>query len=200
MASGDMTGNESREVRGIGRRTVLRRGLLAGFGITVAGATSLALAGTAYAASQGQWRWCSRCQGLFYGPQQSTSICPGAPHHTIGAGSFNYSLTHDSPPITNSLQSGWYWCSNCKGSYYGGIAPNNGRCPISPGALHVAGASYHYLMWYNQPGVGQPNWRWCKNCQGLFHLPDPSNPFGGECPASGAHDGSGSYLYDVEYS
>jgi hypothetical protein len=46
--------------------------------------------------TQDRWRWCHKCQSLFYGPDASQSRCPaGGPHDMTG--SYNYSL-----PFTNS--------------------------------------------------------------------------------------------------
>lgn len=37
------------------------------------------LYGSASGNVQGQWKYCSRCHGLFYGPNQTTSQCPADP-------------------------------------------------------------------------------------------------------------------------
>jgi hypothetical protein len=38
------------------------------------------------------WRWCHKCQGLFYGPNVKKSVCPaGGAHDSTGSG--NYELT-----------------------------------------------------------------------------------------------------------
>jgi hypothetical protein len=41
--------------------------------------------------TQNNWLWCHKCQGLFYGPHESISICPEGGMHD-GSKSFNYSL------------------------------------------------------------------------------------------------------------
>jgi hypothetical protein len=41
---------------------------------------------------QSNWRWCNKCQGLFFGGNAG-SVCPaGGPHSKVGSG--NYSLIH----------------------------------------------------------------------------------------------------------
>jgi hypothetical protein len=42
--------------------------------------------------TQGDWRWCSKCQGLFYGGGVATSRCPAGGRHAPPAvsGSFDY--------------------------------------------------------------------------------------------------------------
>lgn len=48
--------------------------------------------------SQDGWRWCRRCQGLFYGPFTGNSICPasssGHPTPHDGSQSYDYLLVH----------------------------------------------------------------------------------------------------------
>lgn len=41
--------------------------------------------------TQDQWRWCSKCQGMFYGPHASQSVCPAGATHIVG-NSGNYVL------------------------------------------------------------------------------------------------------------
>ena len=43
---------------------------------------------------QNNWRWCSACQGMWYGPDGSSSKCPTGDPHVIGPGSFNYGFNH----------------------------------------------------------------------------------------------------------
>jgi hypothetical protein len=77
------------------RRKFLRGSVLAGFGLVAVGIGSAALEGRAQAATSIQtgWAWCSKCQGLFYGPKQSSSVCPAGGTHN-GAGSDDYELSY----------------------------------------------------------------------------------------------------------
>jgi len=44
-------------------------------------------------ASQSNWRWCHKCQGLFFAGNATTGKCPaGGGHQNVGSG--NYSLPH----------------------------------------------------------------------------------------------------------
>jgi hypothetical protein len=43
------------------------------------------------AITQDGWRWCHKCEGLFYGPRQALSVCPAGGAHD-GSLSGNYSL------------------------------------------------------------------------------------------------------------
>jgi hypothetical protein len=97
---------------------------------------------------QSEWRWCSRCQGLFFGPQLPASSCPAGGTHVSPeqSGSANYTLTHGIADPTR--QGDWRWCSKCDGLFYG---PNvvTSRCPA--GGAHAAPAqsnsvNYSILM------------------------------------------------------
>lgn len=41
---------------------------------------------------QDQWRWCHKCQSMFFGPNEPTSVCPAGGKHD-GSQSFNYSVS-----------------------------------------------------------------------------------------------------------
>jgi hypothetical protein len=49
--------------------------------------------------SQGNWRWCNRCQGLFYGGNVAGSRCPAGGAHTPPnqSGSADYILPESGP-------------------------------------------------------------------------------------------------------
>jgi hypothetical protein len=46
-----------------------------------------------YTSTQDSWRWCGKCQGLFFGGNEPGSVCPAGGTHVSGV-SFNYSLVH----------------------------------------------------------------------------------------------------------
>jgi len=139
--------------------------------------------------SQSNWRWCHKCQGLFFGGNANPK-CPAAPpggaHEKTGSG--NYILAHNLP-ATLGWQSNWRWCNKCQGLFFGGNA--NPKCPA--GGAHDKTGSGNYSLLHNAPNAAgqQSNWRWCNKCQGLFFGGNP-NP---KCPAGGAHVkvGSGNY-------
>lgn len=43
-------------------------------------------------ASQGDWAWCSKCQGLFFGPNESISACVRGGTHARGGDSYVYAV------------------------------------------------------------------------------------------------------------
>jgi hypothetical protein len=99
---------------------------------------------------QSDWRWCGKCQGLFYfvGPNgNSAGWCPAGGNHVIGAGSFNYSL----PWGATDGQSGWYWCSLCAGLFHGGSYRVAGVCPSPASATgnHAGTGSFNYGLAYS---------------------------------------------------
>jgi len=95
-------------------------------------------------------------------------------------------------------QDNWRWCSHSSGLYFAGHGP--GRCPVQPViGVHSWNGSANYGM-YDETYYtnGQPGWRWCHRCQGIFFTGNGSN---GHCPAgnalSPAHDPSGSGNYAI---
>jgi len=44
---------------------------------------------------QGGWRYCDKCNGLFYGPGQNASWCPKAGQHHAATTSYDYRIRYD---------------------------------------------------------------------------------------------------------
>jgi hypothetical protein len=137
--------------------------------------------------TQSNWRWCSTCQGLFFGDGLAESDCPaGGPHRDPAQSrSGNYSLPHNAAPSPDR-QSEWRWCSSCQGLYFG---PGVGTSVCPAGGTHVPQAvsgSGNYSLPHNQPATpgSQSDWRWCNKCQGLFYGGGVANS---RCPAGGTH-------------
>jgi hypothetical protein len=127
--------------------------------------------------SQSDWRWCNKCQGLFFAGN-NLGLCPaGGTHNDSGSG--NYALN-----TSGSGQSNWRWCRQCQGLFFAGN--NLGACPSHS---HNDVGSGNYVL--RTSGSGQSNWRWCNKCQGLFY--GGNNP--SVCPAGSAHNDSGSGNY-----
>ena len=134
---------------------------------------------------QANWRWCRKCDGMFFGGNPG-SVCPAGGSHDASA-SGNYSLVHNTPSARG--QANWRWCSKCQGLFFGG---NSGsRCPA--GGAHTAAGSGNYTLTQNARLILQDHWRWCRNCQGLFF----GGNAGSDCPAGGPHDSTGSGNYSL---
>ena len=133
---------------------------------------------------QNDWRWCSKCQGLFFGGNPGSKCPAGGAHIKVGSG--NYHLVQNTVGVPG--QTNWRWCSKCQGLFFGGNPGS--KCPA--GGAHIKLGSGNYRLVQNLPGVpGQANWRWCSKCQGLHFAGNP----GSKCPAGGPHitAGSGDY-------
>jgi hypothetical protein len=140
---------------------------------------------------QENWRWCARCQGLFFaGASERTptlGTCPAGGAHSM-ARSGSYVLVENT--AIPGAQADWRWCAKCRGLFFGGNAGS--RCPA--GGAHTSAGSGNYSLPYASAAIaGQPSWRWCRKCQGLFFGANR----GSRCPAGGAHDGTGSGDYEL---
>jgi hypothetical protein len=210
-----MTGDESPGARDLRRRALPRRSLLLG---VAAGLGVASLAGTAQAAQaasadllpeQPDWGWCKNCSGLFYTSNANYGACPfyesqpGGPIPHAGAGlytSYNYKLSYSA--AGTYYQPNWNWCKNCQGLFHGNAQQHN-WCPYYSGTRqHDGSGSFAYVVYYGTENIGQPNWRWCKNCSGLFAVGATIQP-NGVCPSGNgiyAHDDTGSYSYQLVHS
>jgi hypothetical protein len=123
-------------------------------------------------AGQPDWRWCRKCQGLFFAGHSKFGVCPAkGPHHALGSG--NYMLALEA----GIGQTNWRWCFKCESLFFAG---NASRC--SGGGAHDASQSGNYTLAYNG-GMGQNKWRHCQACSGLFFS---GNNTPGVCPTSPA--------------
>ncbi len=142
-----------------------------------------------FSLGQTNWRFCSKCEGLYYAGNVSQGLCPAGGAH-IHTGSGNYDIVANWSGAPG--QSNWRWCNKCQGMYFGGNA-TQGVCKA--GGTHNSTGSWNYTLISNAWGSpAQSDWRWCKKCQGLY--------FGGHatqgvCPAGGAHDQTGSNNYFI---
>jgi hypothetical protein len=137
--------------------------------------------------TQRDWRWCDKCQGLYFDGGWAGSCCPAGDTHRAAnqSHSGNYSLPMDAD-VAADRQSGWRWCNRCQGLFYG-PAITSSRCPA--GGTHAApgqSGSSDYSPFHNvAPDPDrQSDWRWCDKCQGMFFGPGVVNS---RCPAGGTH-------------
>ena len=133
--------------------------------------------------TQSGWRYCSACQGLYFGPGQASSRCPEGGEHAGSSG--DYSLPMDVSPASDR-QSGWRWCDKCQGLFFG-PAHASSSCPAGgPHNPPQLSGSSDYSPYHNasEDSQRQSDWRWCSRCQCMFWgggQPDST------CPAGGAH-------------
>ena len=129
------------------------------------------------------WRWCQKCQGLFFSNgQPGAGRCPAGGQHEKGT-SGNYTLAHNQVGFVG--QQDWRWCHKCHGLFFSGGQSTAGRC--SAGGQHEKGVSGSYTLPHEQANFpGQSDWRWCHKCQGLFYA--GGRIAIGRCPAGGQHE------------
>jgi hypothetical protein len=150
---------------------------------------------------QGQWRWCGKCEGLFFagpgrGPARKGRCPAGGVHDDSASG--EYTLMHQVPGLG---QGGWHWCGKCEGLFFAGTEfpglARVGKC--AAGGVHDGSASGEYTLMHEVPGVGQSGWHWCGKCEGLFFAGTefPGLARVGKCPAGGVHDDSASGEYGL---
>ena len=141
---------------------------------------------------QSDWRWCDKCQGLFFAGGNTLGACPaGGAHNDTGSG--DYTLAQSGNGQSDSkCQPDWRWCNRCQGLFFAG---NNtlGACPAGGAHNDTGSGDYKLAM----SGNGQSDWRWCNRCQGLFFA---GNNTLGACPAGGAHNDTGSGDYTLAMS
>jgi len=173
------------------RRTALKAGAVTAglIALGVGTGAAPASADTARGGSkQSGWRWCNRCQCLFYGDNYTSGWCEQGGGHNYG-GSGNYTPSYGSG---SEGQNGWRWCSKCQNMWWGG-SQNKGRC--SSGAGHSKDGSGDYHMAYGDPKHGeQPGWRWCNKCYCFCYGQSE-----GRCPKGGHHNYGGSGNYYLDY-
>ncbi|HUR22562.1 MAG TPA: M36 family metallopeptidase [Acidimicrobiales bacterium] len=135
---------------------------------------------------QKNWRWCHKCQGLFFAGNPGSKCPAGGAHENVGSG--DYGLALNSPGFPG--QHNWRWCHKCQGLYFAGNPGSH--CPA--GGAHENQGSGDYALQNQQPlAFGQHGWRWCKKCQGLYFAGNA----GSKCPVGGAHDATGSGDYTL---
>lgn len=90
---------------------------------------------------QGGWRWCEKCQGMFFGrDNKDAGVCPAGGAHRLGRSGY-YSLGHTSQSAAPTA--GWRWCSRCEGLFYTDGA-SLGRCPAQ--GTHDPSTSGRYTL------------------------------------------------------
>lgn len=102
------------------------------------------ISGTTYG-DQADWAWCFKCQALFYAPFQGFSVCPapgGGNHSDAQSGNYDMFFGQQYNPDIGTLQyqTGWLWCSQCMGTFYG-IWQSYSWCPY--GGPHNGDTSYY---------------------------------------------------------
>jgi hypothetical protein len=150
--------------------------------------------GATAASGQKDWRFCSKCGGLFWAPNgQGAGIClKGGAHDPIG---WNFFLPNDHQGATNATgQKDWRFCAKCHTLFWAPAGNPAGTCCPADGAAHSP-IGWNFSLPNDHQGAtdttGQKQWRFCCNCHALFWNGDA---FKGLCPAA---PGGGFHLHAV---
>lgn len=184
--------------------TLTRRKALGLVGaVLLGGAAAIAGSETSAQAKETGWRWCIKCEGLWYGTY-GRGVClanPGPGHATEDSGYYSLLAVGE-----GSGQLGWSRCGKCQGLYFSGPQGNRyGRCAAGGGHSRENSG---YLLQYASAGDdrdGQAGWRWCDKCE-LLWFGARATPRGGglwygqewnQCPAD--IRGHRYYEHNAEY-
>ena len=139
---------------------------------------------------QREWRWCNKCQGMFFSGNTLPNYCPAGGGHSYDQ-SQNYGLLQGHQ-TSGVWKENWRWCAKCQGLFWSGDQNNEvGRCSdASVSTGHDAAGSGDYtvslgpLLW-----ATKSFFRYCVRCAGLWNINNSST---GYCPAGGGHSSEGS--------
>jgi hypothetical protein len=93
-------------------------------------------------------------------------------------------------------QPDWRFCPECHGLFHAPAADSNGSVCPAGGVHHPVG--FRFFLPTDRHGAttstGQPDWRRCTKCRGLFHAP-ADGAAGSVCPAGGSHQPDGARFF-----
>ncbi|MFL6129098.1 MAG: hypothetical protein ACJ73E_08525 [Mycobacteriales bacterium] len=125
---------------------------------------------------QAAWRFCGRCNSMFFDGRREKGACPAGGAHA--ANGFVFYLPHEhAGPLGG--QPDWRFCDRCFAMYFAPIG--TGRCPAGGHSFNPG--SFNFFLPHDHGGPGQDQWRFCDLCHVLFF-----DGFGnkGVCTAAGA--------------
>ena len=173
----------------VSRRSVLMGAASAGIITAVRSAgfpTEASAAGIPKTGDKGQdqWRFCNKCDGLFYDGYSTKGVCPAGGGH-VSQG-FIFVLPFNTAAASDT-QADWRFCNKCNGMFFDGFKNNKTNCPAGGG--HVA-QGYNFVLHHDtETNLGsQSDWRGCNKCSGMFYDGYPQK---GHCPAGGGHVAQG---------
>jgi hypothetical protein len=135
-------------------------------------------------ALQDQWRFCNKCNAMFFDgfPAKGHCAADGGGHQAQG---FMFTLPHDVPESPNA-QGAWRFCNKCNEMFFDG-SPDKGHCPA--GGPHQA-QGLTFMLPHDVPATPttQTAWRFCGKCHAMFFDGFADK---GHCPAGGGHSALG---------
>ena len=144
--------------------------------------------------AQRPWRFCIKCNAMFFDGFSTKGACPGGGGHN--AEGLVFALPHDEPE-TATAQARWRFCRSCFVMFFDSDGPS-GFCQANQDRGHDGSASIPYVLPHGVPAspTGQAGWRFCKKCFAMFF---PGGASSG-CPRGGAHDGSNSFPFVLPHT
>jgi hypothetical protein len=132
---------------------------------------------------QAEWRFCHKCDTMFFNGSPNKGVCPGGSGHE--ASGFNFTLPHDVPESATA-QGQWHFCHKCSEMFFNGF-PTKGVCKA--GGAHEA-QGFNFVLPHDIAATptAQGQWRFCHRCDAMFFNGFPGK---GVCPAGGAHEAQG---------
>ena len=135
--------------------------------------------------TQSQWRYCDKCEALFYNGFPTKGNCPaGGGHNAQG---YDFDLPHGNQLLENAkAQTKWGYCGKCFSMVYDGF-PDKGKC--SAGGGHAT-QGFKFRLPHDIAGDGknQTEWRYCQKCHVMFYNGYPGK---GRCASGGGHSAAG---------
>jgi hypothetical protein len=114
--------------------------------------------------TQSDWRFCQKCQALFYDGYPDKGHCVGGGGHQ--AAGYNFMPSYNLPE-TPTAQTAWRYCTRCHAMFFDGY-PDKGKC--AAGGAHSA-QGYVFVLPHDVPGTptAQTAWRFCTKCHAMFY-------------------------------
>ncbi len=147
--------------------------------------------GKAFPQTQTDWRYCSKCQSLFFNGYPQKGICSAGGQHS--AAGYNFVLPHDAQG-NDKAQTDWRFCGKCYDMFFDGYPTNKGIC--TAGERHETfgeheAIGYSFVLPHDVQGTStaQASWRFCSKCNMMFFDGYPNNK--GICANGGGHTATG---------
>lgn len=136
-------------------------------------------------AEQNDWRFCIKCQALFFDGYPDKGVCPADQANHVAAG-YHFVVPYDVPQ-TATAQGAWRFCNKCYVLFFDGY-PDKKTCPVADRKHRAAG--YVFVISHDVAGEwdNQTEWRFCVKCQAMYYNGYP-NP--GRCAGAGLHEAAG---------
>jgi hypothetical protein len=94
-------------------------------------------------AGQPDWRFCNKCDAMFYNGDANKGVCPAGGGHV--AEGYHFVLPVAPSPVILLGRANWRFCNKCHAMFFDGFPDSKGICPAGGG--HVA-EGYHFVLQY----------------------------------------------------